>query len=135
VLEHVKEPEKIARRMFDILPVGGHMFHSIDFRDHRDFGQPFAFLEMTDEEYASIGTENRLRPSDWLAHIENAGFQVINRSHEVLQADGTTKFYHDGKAFRPTMTEATRERFAEPFRSKDLADLSVVCMQVVCRKP
>ena len=65
VLEHVQDPERIVRKMADLLRSGGHMWHSIDFRDHRDFNKPLAFLEMTEEEYRPIATENRLRPCEW----------------------------------------------------------------------
>ncbi|MGH7068465.1 MAG: class I SAM-dependent methyltransferase, partial [Acetobacteraceae bacterium] len=78
-LEHVRDPRRVARKMAELLPSGGLMWHSIDFRDHRDFDRPLEFLKLTADEYAPIATENRLRASDWIGELEQSGFEVLER--------------------------------------------------------
>ena len=144
MLEHVQEPERIVRKMADLLRSGGHVWHSIDFRDHRDFNKPLAFLEMTEEEYRPIATENRLRPSEWINLLDRSGFDIVERQdwtmtpesvkagHDVPEA--AYRFFGPGATIAPFVTDEMRARFAEPFRNKDLVDLSIMCTQVLCRK-
>jgi SAM-dependent methyltransferase len=144
VLEHVRDPEEIAGKMASLLKPGGHMWHSIDFRDHRDFGKPLAFLELSEEQYAPIATENRLRASDWLGILKDSGFEIVERQDwtmtpESVQAghgimEAAYRFFGPNDTIVPFVTEATRSRFVEPFRSRDLTDLSIICTQVLCRK-
>jgi SAM-dependent methyltransferase len=143
VLEHVQEPERVAHKMAECLRPGGYMFHSIDFRDHRDFSKPYAFLSMSESEYAPIATENRLRLSDWLVLLDKAGFEIVERhdwamapesvraGHKVAHA--AFKYFRPGEPILPLVTEDMREEFADPFKGKDLVDLSVLCTRLLCR--
>jgi Methyltransferase domain len=144
VLEHVQEPERIIRKMADLLRSGSYMWHSIDFRDHRDFSTPLGFLKMTDEEYRPIATENRLRPSEWISLLNRYGFDIIERQDmsmapESVKAghgisEAAYRFFGSDAMIIPFVTNEMRAHFAEPFRNKDLVDLSILCMQVLCRK-
>ena len=144
VLEHVADPEATARKMADLLRPGGHMYHSIDFRDHRNFGRPLDFLELTEEQYRPIATENRIRASDWVGILTKSGFKIVERvdysmapesvraGHATANASYRCFGRHD--PIEPFVTEEMRARFAEPFRSKDLLDLSILSTHLFCRK-
>jgi hypothetical protein len=144
VLEHVQEPERVVRKMADLLRSGGHMWHSIDFRDHRDFSRPLAFLELTEEEYRPIATENRLRPSEWIDLLNRSGFDIIERQDQTMTpesvraghgvSEAAYRFFGPNTPITPFVTDEMRARFAAPFSNKDLVDLSIMCMQVLCRK-
>jgi Methyltransferase domain len=144
VLEHVQEPERIIRKMADLLRSGAHMWHSIDFRDHRDFNTPLAFLEMTEEEYQPIATENRLRPSDWIDLLNRYGFDIIERQDWTMTpesvraghgiSEASYRFFDPDATITPFVTNAMRAQFVAPFRNKDLVDLSIICTQILCRK-
>jgi SAM-dependent methyltransferase len=133
-LEHVMDPEKIAAKLAAVVKSGGHMYHSIDFRDHRDFNRPFDFLTLLDREYNPIRTENRLRSSDWIALFGQNQFDIIERMDYAPAASGELKLYKDGEAIVPFVDEDMRSGFAPPFRKKTLADLSILCTQLLCRK-
>ena len=141
-LEHVMNPKGVAKKMAKVLRDGGLMFHSIDFRDHRNFQQPFEFLKLTAEAYGPIATENRLRVSDWILLLEQAGFEIIERVDQGLDPASAMgrhteciyRQYRAGEKLIPTVTENDRKEFAEPFRQRDLADLSTTSTQLLCRK-
>lgn len=143
-LEHVMHPESAVIKMAEILPAGGLMSHSIDFRDHRNFQEPLNFLKLTAEEYAPIATENRLRASDWVAILERNGFEIIERYDQAMTpesvlardsyAEGTYRLYRAGEKILPSVTEEDRKTYAEPFRQKDLVDLSITSIRLLCRK-
>jgi SAM-dependent methyltransferase len=138
-LEHVKDPEAIARRAFALLAPGGYTWHGIDLRDHRDFARPLAFLEMSPDEYAAVNTENRLRASDWRRVFTEAGFEIVDEEALTLPRD---RQGHGWESLRPLdpasdllVDDAMRARFAAPFDAKDARDLSVLAVQILCRKP
>ena len=70
VLEHVPcdDVGPLLRNLAEMLSPGGVMLHAIHLEDHRDFGQPFAFLSLPGESYTrhqQSGRGNRLRASEW----------------------------------------------------------------------
>jgi SAM-dependent methyltransferase len=134
VLEHVMRPQEIAGKMSSILRPGGLMFHSIDFRDHRNFSAPLEFLKLTPEEYATTATENRQRASQWLSLIKENGFEILEQYTQFWLAGGTLAFIRQDQAIEPMVDERMRSEFTEPFRSMDLSDLSTLCIQFFCRK-
>jgi SAM-dependent methyltransferase len=140
VLEHVMRPHAVVEKMFSLLAPGGHAWHSVDFRDHRDFGAPLAFLEMAADEYAAIATENRLRISDWSAIFEAAGFELVHRSVTTLPA-GCNRPTNADYLYRAEVPEdtwvddTTRARFAHPFNERSLDDLSTLGAVLLYRKP
>ncbi len=143
-LEHVMDPIAVARKMSEVISTNGLMVHSIDFRDHRNFDEPFAFYKLSENEYSPIASENRLRPSDWIKLLDAVGFEIVERRDYALTAEsiaaghgyanGTYKFYQTGEMIPPSTTEAERRTFEEPFRHKDLVDLSIGCTQILSRK-
>lgn len=118
-LEHVRHPEAAVQQIARLLQPDGYCYHSIDLRYHADFERPLEFLKMTDAEWDPVATENRLRSSDWLALFERYGFEVIDRWEQTLD---------------PDEVERERRDFVEPYRSKSVPDLSVICLQVLCRR-
>jgi ubiquinone/menaquinone biosynthesis C-methylase UbiE len=51
VLEHVYEPVAVAASLARVTRPGGHNFHQIDFRDHKDFRHPLEFLLFGTRDY------------------------------------------------------------------------------------
>jgi SAM-dependent methyltransferase len=136
VLEHVKQPRKAIDKMTTFLKPGGHVWHSIDLRDHRDFNSPLAFLEITADDYASVNTENRLRASDWLEIFQAVGFEVIECVFGAFRsASERIHEYSFTLPDRPWVDDRMRAKFTPPFVTKDLADLSALTIQILCRKP
>lgn len=144
-LEHVADPEGTARKMAEILPLGGLMFHSIDFRDHHDFEKPLEFLKLSANEYAPIATENRLRAGDWTNLLEKYGFEIVERCDQTVllepsqcmpdsRPESRYRFYGPGEKVQATVTEKERQTFAAPFNSKSLEELSITRSQILCRK-
>jgi hypothetical protein len=48
-----------------------------------------------------------------------------------LAPEGGSSFFDK---LEPVITEAMRAEFVEPFRSKELSDLSILCTHVLCRR-
>jgi SAM-dependent methyltransferase len=135
VLEHVMDPEGVYRKMAEVTPRGGWMFHAIDLRDHRHFdADPLAFLTLTEAEYAPIKSENRLRASHHRALMDAHGFDVVVERGQVIGPDGTLSWVERGSDAAPGVTEAQRERFTPEFRGLDLLDLSTTSVQMLCRR-
>ncbi|HEX5053022.1 MAG TPA: methyltransferase domain-containing protein [Planctomycetota bacterium] len=140
VLEHVDKPREVVARMFDLLRPGGHAWHSIDLRDHSDFARPLEFLRMTADQYAAIGTENRLRASDWEALFAEAGFECLDRKFSTIAVGtreaGNRVLVHSSRPpDRPWVDAAMRATFQPPFATRDLVDLSILGTTFLCRKP
>jgi SAM-dependent methyltransferase len=139
-LEHVRRPHAIAEKMFAILRSGGCALHSIDFRDHRDFSRPLEFLKLTAEEYQKFDTENRLRASDWLKIFEAVGFEVLDQDYTTLppgceHASGANYIHYRERQPPLFVDELMRAGFSAPFNTKELRDLSILGLKVLCRKP
>lgn len=135
VLEHVMDPAGVYRKMAEVTPRGGWMFHAIDLRDHRHFDvDPLAFLTLTEAEYAPIKSENRLRASHHRALMDAHGFDVVVEWGHVIGPDGKHSWVEHGNDFVPGVTEAQREQFLPEFRRLDLLDLSTTSVQMLCRR-
>lgn len=135
VLEHVMDPVGVYKKMGELIPSGGWMYHAIDLRDHRFFdGDTIAFLYETDEEYAKVNTENRLRASEHLAFLDQNGFDILSKRDWILQSDGPPAWSDAQDAIIPKVTHAMRERMNSRYRSFDLRDLSTISTQLLCKK-
>jgi hypothetical protein len=138
------KPDAVVRRMGELLKDGGHVFHSVDLRDHQSFWDPLHFLTMPPSEYAKINTENRLRLSDWLALFEQHGFELIDQRYTALAAgeiargipiaEAGNRYYQTYDDIVPWVTETMRAQFVSPYDSNDLRDLSVISILVLFRK-
>lgn len=140
VLEHVHDPRAVVARMYELLRAGGHAWHCIDLRDHRDFARPLDFLTMTREQYAAIDTENRLRASDWRALFVAQGFEVIDTQYSSLRPgcerpSNASLVHSAAPPSEPWVDAALRSTFRPPFASLDLVDLSILGITLLCRKP
>ncbi|MBL9078266.1 MAG: class I SAM-dependent methyltransferase [Planctomycetes bacterium] len=139
VLEHVGRPRQVVERMHELLWSGGHVWHCIDLRDHRDFDRPLDFLRLTVEQYAAIDTENRLRASDWLDLFCDCGFEIVDRQYSTLRAGGkggNADLVHASvPPATPWVDDALRATFQPPFAAMDATDLSILGLTVLCRKP
>ena len=135
VLEHVMQPSAVARKMALLLRPGGYAWHSIDLRDHRDFNAPLAFLGLSTRDYASINSENRLRTSDWLEVFQGVGFDTIECVFGTFKSGSVSAHeYRFTQPEQPWVDAHMRAKFKPPFDTKELADLSILTLQILCRK-
>jgi SAM-dependent methyltransferase len=153
VLEHVKKPQEVIRNMFRMLRPGGVIVHGIDLRDHSNFSKPIDFLTYSPEDYVlqANATENRWRASDFLDCFTGEGFECLKElfrdTPPALTAGETTDVCEDimepfGSTFKgsfaavtPWVTDEMRAKFHPAYRGKSLADLSVLTMALIMRKP
>ena len=83
VLEHVKDLPATAAECARVLAPGGVAFHQVDFRDHRDFSQPRAFLRVPNREWEELWTDrpfqytNRHRLSAVREAFSAAGLELL----------------------------------------------------------
>jgi SAM-dependent methyltransferase len=90
-LEHVVDVERAVVALARITRRGGVGFHQTDFRDHRTFDRPLEFLTYEEDEFRAVLEErawscgNRVRPSEFLAAFDRAGF--IARLEPNLMAE------------------------------------------------
>lgn len=144
VLEHVMNPAAVVEKMASIVKPGGHVWHVVDLRDHRNFYDPLRFLQLTSEEYAPIKTENRLRATDHLRLFDANGFEPIELEFSSLLSEtvhrtddigsATSVAYNNLDAVRPWVSDNLRHEFAPPFNTYDLKDLSVLGLRALYRK-
>jgi hypothetical protein len=98
VIEHVESLEATTQSLAAVTRVGGHGFHQIDLRDHRDFDRPLEFLtlppdgfvSLRDMEHCEIGGPWRL--PDVKAAFEAAGFLV---THSGSNLSATPEYLAD----------------------------------------
>ncbi len=140
VLEHVMKPREVVQRMRTLLRSGGHAWHGIDLRDHRDQSRPVDFLQMTAEEYAAVNTENRLRASDWFELFDELGFELMDQQYSTLPpgciSPNNSDYLHlRALPTKPWVDEQMRARFKPPFDKKELVDLSLLGINLLYRKP
>jgi SAM-dependent methyltransferase len=96
VLEHIYDHRAVAATLARVTKTGGHHFHQIDFRDHKNFSRPLEFLLMSDGEYrrqSASARGNRRRLSEWTAALAAAGFKVADvQINEVAPEDYFSAF-------------------------------------------
>jgi SAM-dependent methyltransferase len=156
VLEHVGDPRTVISNMYRLLKPGAIMIANIDLRDHRDFSKPLGFLTYTKHQYlelverGEIG-ENRWRATDFHKCFTEAGFNVLSQRYKdtnfALTSGGSTNAFETilqpfGAGLRysvdtvtPWVTEKMRSTFDMSFSTYSLADLSVMVMSVILKKP
>jgi SAM-dependent methyltransferase len=122
-LEHVANPAAAAAQIARLLKPGGATSHQIDLRDHRDFGQPLAFLRYSDLVWHAAvsrrGTTNRWRASDWIDAFQSDGLKIADATPtDVVQ-----------------VTEEDRDAMNSKFHQKTLEDLGVTSVLLSARKP
>lgn len=121
LLEHVDDLRLACAEVFRITKPGGLAYHYIDGYDHVHYTDPnrhpYDFLRAPDEQ-AMVGGCNRVRPTEYPALFERAGF-------EVLRFDETAHLQVD---------EALRSGFAPRFRQMSLQTLSIARCGVFARK-
>ena len=126
--EHFYDFNKAAQALFRLSRKGAvgqdqasFGVHNVDFRDHRNFGEPLEFLLLDDKSYADptinsdYGRGNRVRPTPMTAALIRAGFRTGFLSTETTKSD-----YLDG--FIPRL-RGTQE---SPFRSTPSEELEVL---------
>jgi SAM-dependent methyltransferase len=122
--EHFYSVEQAARALATCLRLGGIGVHSVDFRDHANFGQPLEFLLIGDPEYEDLavnsnyGRGNRMRAPKMIEVLKQAGFAKVD-CHRRDIADAA---YLD--AFIPRL-RSSRGTFAD-MTASDLEVLSAV---------
>lgn len=117
VLEHVRDPDAVARETARVLAPSGVALHQIDLRDHRDFSKPLEFLRLPSSEWERLEREsglehvNRLRRSGWERTFAGSGASLLAVVPDITEASAP----------------ALRASLAPEFRSlpdEDLATLS-----------
>ncbi|MBD3163391.1 MAG: methyltransferase domain-containing protein [Candidatus Eisenbacteria bacterium] len=121
VLEHVSDPASVYRELARVLREGGLMSHIIDLRDHHR-PEPLDFLRYSDRLWSlmqgrSAGFTNRLRASDHLRLIREAGFEVLEVEHRRAESPPP-----------PAL-------LARRFRAYDPEDLRTLVLTVTARRP
>ncbi len=131
VLEHVMHPEAVYAAMHRMMRPDAVAFHCIDLRDHLHTAEPLRFLYTSDEDYALINTENRLRASDHLRLAADAGFDpeitfLIGVGPEMRQVTSWDEV-------TPSVTTGQIAEMNPRFRDHSAADLSVVTLGITLR--
>jgi SAM-dependent methyltransferase len=154
VLEHVEKPREVVRNMFRMLKPGGLAVHGIDLRDHRNFNKPLDFLAYSSEGYSlnTPASENRWRASDFVDCFTVEGFELLKHRFRdaplpltsvgstdvcdsIMQPFDSLTPKESFDVITPWITEETRAKFDPMYHSKSLADLSILTMAVIMRKP
>lgn len=90
--EHFYSVGQAARVLAACTRSGGLGVHSVDFRDHANFGEPLKFLLIDDAAYvdpevnSDYGRGNRVRVDEMTVLLRQAGFDEV-AFHPVMQAD------------------------------------------------
>lgn len=104
--EHFYSVEESFRALADAMVVGGFGVHNVDFRDHRNFGEPLEFLLVDEATYADsaanddYGRGNRIRPDKMTEILRRSGFRDV----EFLVGVKTDPAYLNG--FLPRLRRA-----------------------------
>lgn len=83
VFEHFYSPSEAAQKLKALSSQDAVGAHHVDFRDHRNFGEPLEFLLVDDETYAlpennsDYGRGNRMRYEELCAEMSRAGFERL----------------------------------------------------------
>lgn len=90
VLEHVPDAELTYNELSRVLRPGGLMSHIIDLKDHHHH-DPYDFLRYGDKLWSlmqgrSAGFTNRLRASDHIGLIREAGFEILDTERRMADA-------------------------------------------------
>jgi SAM-dependent methyltransferase len=120
-LEHVDDVDAVLAEMARVLRPGGYVVHSIDGLDHGSYGDdaigPLDFLCEPAEPRQVRGC-NRLRPVEFVARFERAGFEVLAfEEHARIEVDASL-----------------RARFAKPWRDMSARELEVTQGAIRVRK-
>jgi hypothetical protein len=82
--EHFYSVEQAARALATCSRSGSISVHSVDFRDHANFGEPLEFLLIGDREYEdpavnnNYGRGNRMRAPKMIEVLKQAGFAKVD---------------------------------------------------------
>ncbi len=132
-LEHHEDPEQTIRELRRVLEPGGGTVHEIPLA-HPGTADPLDLLRHTEEEYLALRRRgssfsrsqiplevplehaycNRWRTSDYVRAFEQAGFEIRDVEPVIVMRE----------------ERVDRSRFAEPFRSKDPADLAIIVVRL-----
>ena len=80
-LEHYEDPGGAVAEMFRTLAPGGLMVHQIDMRDHRDFNDPYRFLEIPSSEWGFgdlAHSVNQWRSVHYREAFLSKGFSILS---------------------------------------------------------
>jgi SAM-dependent methyltransferase len=130
VLEHVGQLPLAARELFRITAPGGHGYHQVDFRNHRNFDLPLEHLLLSPEDFQRVleatngeaGCQHRVR--DVSQMFEAAGFVV--RSVPVYM-NATREYLAD---FEPRL-----RRSDSVYRDWPVEELGKIGAAIVLDKP
>jgi SAM-dependent methyltransferase len=123
VLEHVADPSSVVDECLRVLVPGGVGLHQIDFRDHRDFSDPLAFLRHSSDEWRRINEGNgdhmmnRWRLSRFITAFQTAESEILNVEAEHM-----------------TISENDRARLHVDFSTAPAEDLSTLGALFVVRR-
>lgn len=118
VLEHVEDIDAVVEWLYRKSKPGAVQFHFIDMADHRSYtpdsgANAWSFLT---EETAPEGM-NRLRKSEHIAAVQNAGFRILSQ-----------------KQTKDELPDETMAGLLEPWKSMSAEDLQTTKLTLVIQK-
>ena len=137
-LEHHEDPERTIRELRRVLQSGGGTVHEIPVA-HPGVPDPLDLLRYSEEEYRELRQRggiflrsqiplevpleqaycNRWRVSDYVRAFERAGFEILEVEPVIVMREDRVE----------------PDRFAEPFRSMDPADLAIIVVRLIAVTP
>jgi SAM-dependent methyltransferase len=115
VLEHVEDLEATVRNLAAVTVRGGHGFHQVDFRDHRDFSRPLEYLTISRDDYQTVRHE---------AFCEWGCQWRVSTVSNAFAAAGFTQTAYPNLFADPAYLDDLRPRLHDDFRTVSEADLA-----------
>ncbi len=90
VFEHLHSPARAFSELSRVTKNGGYGFHTVDFRDHRDFSRPLEYLLFAPLEFERFFRRNlaesgrQYRPDELTRLFLKAGFQQVDFAPDQL---------------------------------------------------
>ncbi|MDD4381952.1 MAG: methyltransferase domain-containing protein [Candidatus Dojkabacteria bacterium] len=97
VLEHVKDIDSFIKNTYKILKRTGYIYHSVDLKDHYNFGNSFLFYKYSKkiwDKYCvreGVSYTNRIRYDEFLSKFGEYGFQIVENDKDTVDMNKGSK--------------------------------------------